>query len=189
MLKLNFVRLLHFSLPLVLFLLISIFLWKGLQKDPRIIPSPLIDHPLPEFHLPSLQQPNQIISNTEFLNQITLLNVWASWCASCRMEHALLLVIAQSKQIVIYGLDYKDPRRSAIQWLKDYGNPYKAVIYDAQGHLGIDLGVYGTPETFLIDQKGIIRFKYVGPITVQAWQEILLPKIASLSATSLNKGG
>lgn len=180
----NAIRLLRFSLPLVLFLLISIFLWKGLQQDPRLIPSPLINRALPNFDYPSLQSSNHRINHTQFQHRVTLLNVWASWCASCRLEHATLMAIAATKQVEVYGLNYKDNRTAASRWLEENGDPYQDSIYDEKGQLAIDLGVYGTPETFIIDQAGIIRYKYVGPITAQVWKEVLAPQVEQLLRTT-----
>jgi len=174
------VRYFVYFIPLLVFLGITLFLWRGLSHDPSEIPSPFINKPLPKFHAQTLFQSNNALSNQQFLGHISLLNVWATWCISCRAEHPILMEIAQSKEVALYGLDYKDDRKMAKQWLAKYGNPYQIIAFDPTGQLGIDLGVYGTPETFIIDQKGFVRFKYVGPISPTVWQDELLPKIKQL---------
>ena len=152
-------------------------LWKGLHKDPHQLPSALIDKPIPAFQYPSLLESNQFINEHALIGQVTLLNVWASWCLACRTEHPMLMEMAKNTRILIYGLNYKDERYAALTWLKDFGNPYKAVIFDHAGSLAINLGVYGAPETFVIDSHGIIRYKYVGIITPAVWQKQIEPEI------------
>jgi cytochrome c biogenesis protein CcmG/thiol:disulfide interchange protein DsbE len=169
-----------YSIPLVIFLVTAVFLWYGLDRDPRYLPSPLINKPIPAFHLLSLQNIKQPLNEKIFLGHITLLNVWAPWCASCKEEHSVLMKIAKTKKLVLYGLNYKDKRASALEWLAHDGNPYHEVLFDDQGKLGLDLGVYGTPETYLIDSKGIIRYKYIGPITQAVWDEVILPEVERL---------
>ena len=124
-----------------------------------------------------LLQPDQQLSEKIFLGKVSLLHVWATWCATCRAEHLVLMDLARSKKVVFYGLNYKDNPEAAKNWLKQYGNPYKAIISDPQGRLGIDLGVYGTPETFLIDSQGVIRYKYIGAITQHIWEHDIMPEI------------
>lgn len=156
----KFVR---FGLPLIAFIVIAVFLALGLKHDPRYVPSPLIDKQAPEFELPQLDKPDQPISNQTMLGQVWLMNVWASWCAACKVEHPLLLDMAsQGAQLV--GLNYKDTQDQAKAWLLSYDNPYQSVIVDADGRVGIDFGVYGVPETFLIDKSGRIRYKHIGPL-------------------------
>lgn len=156
-------KMLRFGLPLIAFIVIAVFLALGLKHDPRYVPSPLIDKPAPAFTLPQLDQPGQQISNQSLLGQVWLLNVWASWCAACKVEHPILLDMAnQGAQLV--GLNYKDTTAEARAWLKSYDNPYQTVIVDADGRVGIDFGVYGVPETFLIDKTGRIRYKHIGPV-------------------------
>ena len=164
-------RLLLF-IPLVLFIILGGFLWKGLSIDPRELPSALLDKPFPEFSLPALQQPERILTNQDFIGQPVLVNVWATWCPSCRQEHEQLLAIAQAGGIPVIGLNYKDERVAAITWLQQLGNPYQFNIFDEDGMLGLDLGVYGAPETYLLDAQGIIRHRHVGVVTEQAWQEL-----------------
>lgn len=169
-----------YLIPLIIFIIITAFFWQGLKKDPRRVPSALIGKEVPAFSSPSLQNPHVQITNQQFQGHVSLLNVWATWCISCRAEHPILMDIVRENKAIIYGLDYKDDPTSAKNWLKNFGNPYKNVIFDGNGTLAINLGVYGTPETFIIDQHGVIRDKYIGPISPQVWQEQLLPEIDKL---------
>jgi cytochrome c biogenesis protein CcmG/thiol:disulfide interchange protein DsbE len=171
-------------IPLFLFLLLVIFLYLGLQADPRKLPSPLVNKPVPVFDLPNLFSDESDINDKELHGQIILLNVWATWCHACREEHLLLTDIVETykDKIKIYGLNYKDQKNAAVAWLSQLGNPYTKIIYDFQGKLAMDLGVYGTPETFLIDQQGIIRYKHAGPLTLAVWQKEFLPEIEKLNA-------
>ena len=154
---------LRYGLPLLAFIVIAVFLALGLKHDPRYVPSPLIDKPAPQFELPVLQQPENTINNQSLLGQVWLMNVWASWCAACKVEHPLLLdMAAQGANLV--GLNYKDTTDQALAWLASYDNPYQNVIVDESGRVGIDFGVYGVPETFLIDKTGHIRYKHIGPV-------------------------
>lgn len=176
----RFLRISRYLIPLILFAVIVLFFWRGLHTDPHIVPSVLIGKQVPNFNYPSLSNSSQSINEKQFLGHISLLNVWATWCITCHAEHPILMDIAQTSGISIYGLDYKDQRQAALTWLKKYGNPYKDVIYDDKGTLAINLGVYGTPETFVIDSKGIIRYKYIGAISPDVWQDTLLPEIKKL---------
>lgn len=165
--------------PLVLFLALAALLYKGLALNPREVPSPLIGKPAPEFTLPELKDTSRQLSHTDFQGKVSLLNVWATWCVSCRAEHPLLMQLAR-QGVAIYGLDYKDSREDAQRWLQRFGDPYVANAFDADGRVGIDWGVYGTPETFVIDQQGIIRHKHIGPLTEEAIQREILPLIQQL---------
>ena len=165
--------------PLLAFLALGALLYKGLGIDPRTIPSPLIDKPAPAFRLPELKHPDKFISNTDFQGKVTLLNVWATWCVACRQEHQNLVLLRQ-KGVDIYGLNYKDKRPAAEQWLQQFGNPYIVNAFDADGRVGIDWGVYGTPETFVIDKHGIIRHKHIGPISLDAIENEILPLVKKL---------
>ncbi len=169
-------------IPLAVFLGIVAFLFRGLGMDPKKVPSPLVDKPAPVFSLPQLKNETLTVSSEDFKGEVTLLNVWATWCVSCRAEHKVLMRLAKREGVRIYGLNYKDTRPEAIKWLKFYGNPYVANAFDADGRVGIDWGVYGTPETFVIDKKGTIRYKHIGPISDQDARETLLPMIAELKA-------
>jgi cytochrome c biogenesis protein CcmG/thiol:disulfide interchange protein DsbE len=170
-----------FLIPLAVFVGLGAILWAGLSLDPRRIPSPLVDKPLPSFAVPALQEPKRIVTPESLRGRVYLLNVWASWCVACRQEHPLLMSLAQRKAVPIIGINHKDKREDALGWLAQFGNPYELSIVDADGRLGIDLGVYGVPETFVIDKTGVIRHKYIGPITEDAWTKTLLPLIQRLS--------
>nr|VFJ96761.1 MAG: cytochrome c biogenesis protein CcmG, thiol:disulfide interchange protein DsbE [Candidatus Kentron sp. LFY]VFK00761.1 MAG: cytochrome c biogenesis protein CcmG, thiol:disulfide interchange protein DsbE [Candidatus Kentron sp. LFY]VFK23304.1 MAG: cytochrome c biogenesis protein CcmG, thiol:disulfide interchange protein DsbE [Candidatus Kentron sp. LFY] len=165
--------------PAVFIALIAL-LWAGLGRDPRLVPSPLIGKPLPAFELPRVRDPEAILRSTDFLGKVSLLNVWATWCVSCRREHGFLMALAESGEVPVFGLNYKDDRASAVAWLDRVGDPYVASVYDPEGRMGLDLGVYGTPETFIIDAEGIIRYKRVGPITKSVWRDGMLPVIRDL---------
>ncbi|MDR1530277.1 MAG: DsbE family thiol:disulfide interchange protein [Burkholderiales bacterium] len=167
-------------LPLLIFAVLASFFVVGLDRNPREIPSPLVGKPLPEFSLPTLDAPEQIVTKERFAGQVWLLNVWASWCVSCRSEHPLLLEYAKTNETPIIGLNYKDKMPDAKAWLQRYGNPYEMSIVDADGRFGIDLGVYGVPETFLIGKNGIISYKHIGPITEESLRNIIIPKIKEL---------
>ena len=171
-------------LPAIIFLLLAGLLGIGLTLDPKKVPSPLIGKAVPEFELPKLKEPDLNINTEVFKGKVSLLNIWATWCISCRAEHEVLTAIANSGVVDIYGLNYKDEREAAKRWLKVYGDPYIASGYDVDGRVGIDWGVYGTPETFLIDKQGIIRHKVIGPVNSKIWQEELLPMINQLEQTS-----
>ncbi len=171
---------LRFIIPFIIFLTCSAVLWKGLSLHPARIPSPLIGKAAPNFQLPTLFNPQQITLDSDLKNHITLLNVWASWCATCAEEHELLLKIAKNKSFVLYGLNYKDDPDTAKKWLLDKGNPYQLIALDREGQAAIDWGVYGTPETFVIDKHGMIRYKQIGPITADDWQNTFLPLLAKL---------
>ncbi|MDD5034027.1 MAG: DsbE family thiol:disulfide interchange protein [Methylococcaceae bacterium] len=170
----------RFVIPLIIFLTMVIFLGIGLKLDPREVPSPLIGKPAPAFELPQLADAGKRFGKDNLKGQVSLLNVWASWCVSCRQEHPLLVELAQKNIVPIYGLDYKDSREDGMAWLSRLGNPYVLSAFDADGKVGIDWGVYGVPETFVIDQQGVIRHKHTGPITEEAWQKTLLPLILKL---------
>jgi cytochrome c biogenesis protein CcmG/thiol:disulfide interchange protein DsbE len=170
----------RYTLPLVIFIALVFLFIFGLHNDPRRIPSPLIDKPVPVFELPLLHRPELTLRSEELQGEVTLINVWASWCVSCRYEHPLLVNLAQTSDLKIYGLNYKDERDAALMWLKQLGNPYAESIFDQQGNVGIDFGVYGVPETFVLDQDGIIRYKHIGPITHEDLETIILPLVQQL---------
>ena len=174
-------RFVKFLIPLVLFGVLVGFFWKGLYLDPREVPSPLIDKPAPEFALTRLDQPEQTIRRADMLGKVWMLNVWASWCESCRDEHPYLVEFAKLKALPIYGLDYKDQREPAQAWLAERGNPYDASLFDANGRVGIDFGVYGVPETFVIDKQGVIRFKQIGALTPEVLNGKVLPLLRKLN--------
>lgn len=159
-------------IPLGLFFILAIFLWKGLSIDPTELPSALLGQPFPTFKVTSLKDPQKILSNVDIIGQPVLINVWATWCPSCRKEHAQLLKIAQDNKIPVIGLNYKDNQEAALNWLTQLGDPYLFNIYDDDGMLGLDLGVYGAPETYLLDKNGIIKYRHVGVITEEIWQKL-----------------
>jgi len=167
----------RFLIPAFTFIVLMGFLFVGLYKDPSLVPSPLIGKPVPTFAASTLKDPEKIITNKDLQGEYALVNVWATWCAACKQEHAALMYLAEQLQVPIYGLNYKDDRGSAIDWLNRYGDPYIANIFDENGRIGIDFGVYGAPETFLIDADGIIHHKLVGVMTPAIWEAQFLPKI------------
>ena len=169
-------------LPLVVFVALALLLGVGLQLNPREVPSPLVNKAAPAFSLPQLHQPDQSLGPEALRGQVWLLNVWASWCTSCRLEHPVLVDLARSARVPIYGLNYKDQRSDALVWLERFGNPYQATMFDPKGLVGLDYGVYGTPETFVIDQQGVIRHKQVGPLTVEVLEKTILPLVRRLRA-------
>jgi cytochrome c biogenesis protein CcmG/thiol:disulfide interchange protein DsbE len=169
-----------FLLPLAIFFGLVGFLFKGLSLDPREVPSPLINKPAPAFALPLLAEPDTTFKRDDMLGKVWLLNVFASWCVACREEHPLLVEFGRMKMLPIYGLNYKDDRMAGMKWLATFGNPYEASLYDRDGRVGIDYGVYGVPESFLIDAKGVIRYKQIGPFTPEAIQTKLIPLVQQL---------
>jgi cytochrome c biogenesis protein CcmG/thiol:disulfide interchange protein DsbE len=172
-----------FIIPIGLFALLGVLLAYGLRLDPHKIPSPLVDKPLPAFSLPTLENPGTSLANADLHGKVVLINVWASWCVACKQEHPVLMRLASKKHVPLIGLNYKDKREDAVRLLKAEGNPYDLSIVDADGRVGIDWGVYGVPETFVIDKQGVIRYKYIGPITAEVWETTLLPLIQKLSAS------
>ena len=173
-------KLFRYLIPFVFFLIVFLFLWRGLNIDPHTIPSPLINQKVPIFNLPSVEQPSVRFTNKTLQGHVSLVNVWATWCTTCRAEHPFLMDLAQSGKIAIYGIDYKDDLQEVRRYLQVYGNPYRVLGFDNDGKISIDLGVYGTPETFLIDQHGVIRYKLVGELTPEVWERKLLPVVKRL---------
>ena len=171
---------LKFLIPLVLFVILVVFLAMGLNRDPQEIPSPLINKPAPAFEIPQLSETNRTFSPASMKGQVWILNVWASWCVACREEHPVLVELARSKVAPVIGLDYKDKREDALAMLAMQGNPYLLSAFDANGRVGIDYGVYGVPETYVIDKTGTIRFKHIGPITMNILNQKIYPLISEL---------
>jgi cytochrome c biogenesis protein CcmG/thiol:disulfide interchange protein DsbE len=167
-------------IPLAIFAVLLVFLAIGLTRDPHEIPSPLIGKPAPNFSAPLLDAPTKQLSAKDMLGQVWLLNTWASWCVACREEHPILVEFAKTKTLPIIGLDYKDKDMDGQQWLARFGNPYNMAIADRDGRIGIDFGVYGVPESFLIDKAGVIRYKQIGPITPEALRDKIIPLIKEL---------
>ncbi len=167
-------------IPLAVFVVLAGFLFAGLWRDPREVPSPLIGKPAPAFALAQLHVPATTLGTADMKGQVWLLNVWASWCVSCREEHPLLIALAKAKVVPIIGLDYKDDPAAGKRWLKDNGDPYDLSVMDRDGRVGIDFGVYGVPETFVIDKEGTIRYKQIGPITAEALEKKIIPLVREL---------
>lgn len=170
-------RIIYF-LPIFIFVLLGIFLFRGIALDPSEIPSALIDKPIPVFSLPALES-NRQLSDLDLRDNVSLVNIWATWCVSCRMEHPYLLKLSRDG-VHIVGLNYKDDNTKALAWLQELGNPYAFNIVDKAGSLGLDLGVFGAPETFLVDRDGIVRYKRVGVIDERVWMDELQPIYAKL---------
>ncbi len=171
-----------YLIPLAIFIAMLGFLGVGLKLDPHEVPSPLIDKPAPVFRLQTLDTPSRLLSSEDMRGQVWLLNVWASWCAGCREEHPILVEFAKTRTVPIVGLDYKDQPDDARRWLANFGNPYVASVSDPEGRTGIEFGVYGVPETFVIDKAGIIRYKQIGPITPEVLRDTILPLVKKLNA-------
>ena len=167
-------------IPLGIFAVLVVFLAIGLTRDPHEIPSPLIGKAAPMFNAPLLQTPEQQFSAKDMLGQVWLLNTWASWCVACRQEHPILMEFAKTRTLPIIGLDYKDKDSEGLKWLARFGNPYDQAITDKDGRIGIDFGVYGVPESFLIDKAGVIRYKQIGPVTEEALRDKIVPLIREL---------
>jgi len=173
-------KVMHWRLiPFGVFVLLVLFLWRGLSLDPHHIPSAHIGKPLPTFQLPALGDNQRPFTNMSLNGHLAILNVWASWCEACRDEQVFLLKLAR-EGVAIYGLNYKDNTQNATQWLSEWGNPYKMVGEDTDGKVAIDLGVYGAPETFLIDTRGVIRYRHLGVLDAISWQREFLPRIKAL---------
>ncbi len=170
----------RFVIPIVVFAVLVVFLGIGLKLDPRKVPSPFIGKPAPEFSLPSLHNVHANLSTQDFTGSVWVLNVWASWCVACRAEHEVLQDLASEDLAPVIGLNYKDHPNDAKRWLRQLGDPYQASAVDADGKAGIDWGVYGVPETFVIDQQGIVRYKHIGPITTEDLHETIIPLVKTL---------
>jgi cytochrome c biogenesis protein CcmG/thiol:disulfide interchange protein DsbE len=170
----------RFLLPLGIFAALLVFLGVGLRLNPREIPSPFIGKLAPAFKLAQLHEPDKTIAPVDMTGQVWILNVWASWCVSCRAEHPVLMDFAKTNVVPVIGLNYKDARDDGTRWLREFGNPYTLSAFDSDGRVGIDYGVYGVPETFVIDKRGVIRMKFTGPLTQEAISQKLLPLIKEL---------
>lgn len=171
----------RFLIPLAAFVVLVVFLGVGLTLNPREVPSPLIDKPAPPFELPQLHAPDKTFSQKEMLGKVWMLNVWASWCVACREEHPHLVALARTGVVPIYGLNYKDERADGIAWLARFGDPYQLSAYDRDGRIGIDYGVYGVPETYVIDKAGVIRYKRIGIVDAQIVRDRILPLVKELN--------
>jgi len=170
----------RFFVPLGLFAVLCVFLFRGLFLDPHAVPSPLIDKAAPPFRLPDLAHADQVVSSDAMRGKVWLLNVWGSWCVTCREEHATLVELARRNVVPIVGLDWKDDHAAALDWLHRFGDPYLASAVDASGRVAIDFGVYGAPETFVIDRNGVIRHKVIGALTPEILEAEVLPLVRRL---------
>lgn len=170
----------RFIIPFLIFAFIVFFLWRGLFLKPNLIPSPLIGKSAPSFQLKQLTDAHKKTTEKDFLGHITLVNVWATWCVTCRAEHDFLIKLSNHQNLMLYGLNYKDNAEKANKWLSVLGNPYQIVAFDPEGKVAIDWGVYGTPETFILDKKGIVRYKHIGPLSMDVWERDLQPIIRKL---------
>ncbi|WP_455199311.1 DsbE family thiol:disulfide interchange protein [Kaarinaea lacus] len=170
----------RYLVPLIVFIVVAGFLYVGLGLNPREVPSPFINKPAPDFTLQKLHEPETTFSNKDMLGKVWLLNVWASWCVACRSEHPLLVQLGRAKLVPLYGLNYKDVPSQAKNWLRQLGDAYDASLIDYEGKVGIDYGVYGVPETFVIDKQGIIRHKVIGPVTPSSLDDCVLPLVKKL---------
>lgn len=172
----------RYLLPLGVFLVLLAFFGVGLTLKPRELPSPLVGKPAPAFDLAQLHDPKLRLTPQELRGKVWLLNVWASWCVACRIEHPLLVEMRKSGAVPIYGLNYKDKREDAVRWLEKFGDPYERSVSDLDGKVGIDFGVYGVPETFVIDRNGAIAHKVIGPLTPETLRDEVLPLVKKLGA-------
>ena len=173
----------RYAVPVAVFAVLAAFFYRGLNLNPRFVPSPMVGKPSPEFSLPSLEDPTINIGSEEMRGQLHLMNVWGTWCVECRYEHPFLLEISKTSGVPIYGYNLKDDRQSAQRWLESLGDPYVATATDEDGHVAIDWGIYGAPETFLIDRDGTILFKHISPLTPTVWQRDFLPIIREKCGT------
>ncbi len=153
----------------------------GLDRDPSKLPSPLIDKPAPEYELPRVKDPMSSVGSADYSGQLVLVNIWATWCVGCRQEHDFLVELAGRQEIPVYGIDWRDQRDEALKWLDRLGDPYVASAYDEDGRIGIDWGVYGAPETFLVSTSGSVLYKHIGPLDEAIWQREFVPRIAAQS--------
>ncbi|WP_233802213.1 DsbE family thiol:disulfide interchange protein [Paraburkholderia sp. HP33-1] len=172
----------RFLIPLAMFAALVALLLVGLRHDPRRLPSALIGKPAPEFDLPKLNEPQQRLSTRALRGEVWILNVWASWCESCRDEQAPLVELSRRHVAPVFGLNYKDDRASALQWLAQAGDPYTSSIVDRTGQTAIDYGVYGVPETFVVDRAGIVRYREAGPLTRASIDSVILPLVRKLQS-------
>lgn len=175
-------------IPLVLFLVMGVFLYKGLFLNPQKLDSALEGKPVPTFKLQSLESSETFITNEDLKGKVSMLNIWATWCPSCKYEHPFLMRLARKNILPIYGVNYRDERALALREFMREGDPYTANIYDKDGRLGLDLGVYGAPESYIVDHKGVVRYRYAGPIDQRVWQETLLPMVQQLQSEATKDG-
>lgn len=173
-------------IPVLVFVALAMMLWRGLYLDSRTLPSVLIDKPLPDFSLPTVERGNTLLSKADLPDEPFLLNVWGSYCLPCLQENPIFMKAAEDNVVPIVGINYKDKPNLAQMWLADNGSPFEYSVMDEDGRLGINLGVYGAPETFVIDSNGVIRYKHIGAIDYRAWQNEIMPALEAVKAESLN---
>jgi cytochrome c biogenesis protein CcmG, thiol:disulfide interchange protein DsbE len=174
------VRYLVYGIPIAIFIVIGVTFYKGLEFNPTYIPSPLLGRPAPVYETPTLEDPAKTTGTDDFLGQVSLVNVWATWCSGCRQEHGFLTELARQGRVPIYGVNWRDDRISALDWLNTLGNPYVASAFDADGSVAIDWGVYGAPQTFLVGPDGTVLYKHIAPLTPQVWQREFVPRLREL---------
>ena len=174
----------RFAIPIVVFLLLVVVFSFGLFNDPRELPSPFLGEQAPSFQVASLTEPERIVGSADYAGKMALVNVWATWCGGCRQEHGFLMQLARSGAISIYGINWRDDREAALGWLRQLGDPYEFSAFDADGRVGIDWGVYGAPETFLLSPEGIVLHKHLGPLDARIWQEDFVPLIEAAGSSS-----
>lgn len=176
-----------FFIPVLLFAALAVWFAQGLDRDPSYIPSMLIDHPAPEFELPAIAERAEGLSTANLKGQVSMINIFGSWCTSCEIEHPVLMTIAREGAAPIYGLDWKDKPGAGAEWLAPRGDPYARIGDDADGRVAIDFGVTGAPETFIVDAEGRIRHKHVGPVTMDDWRKVLKPMIEDLKNAPVDR--
>lgn len=172
----------RFMLPLIAVVVLIPILILGLNTDPSKLPSPYIGKPAPQFELPGLKDPSMTVSTADLKGRTTLVNIWATWCVGCRAEHQYLMQLAEQGTIPIYGINWRDTRVQALNWLAQLGDPYVASGFDADARVGIDWGAYGAPETFLVSPEGIVLYRFAGPLNQAIWEREFLPRIAEITA-------
>lgn len=173
--------------PIITFIILVFFFWFALDKDPTKLNSNLIDKPVPEFKLPALENPEIVYTPDSLPDELFLLNIWGSWCGPCHIEHPYLMKFAQQYEVPIVGVNYKDKTLDGLEFIESKGNPYSMIIADQEGQFGIDLGVYGAPETFIVDAVGNIRFRYVGVIDDRVWETKIQPAVEAIQGKPLTQ--
>jgi len=175
-------------IPVIIFVAMAAAMWRGLSLDTRTLPSALLDQPLPAFEMRTLQAGDQLVTEADLPDEPFLLNIWGSYCLPCLQENPIFMEARDNDVVPIIGVNYKDREQAALQWLDDNGNPFTMNIVDPEGRYGIDLGVYGAPETFIVDGEGVIRYKHIGTIDWQAWEDEIMPALAAVREGTLEQG-
>lgn len=175
-------------IPVIIFVVMAAAMWRGLSLDTRTLPSALLDQPLPEFEMRTLQEGDELVTEADLPDEPFLLNIWGSYCLPCLQENPIFMEARENDVVPIIGVNYKDREQAALEWLDDNGNPFTMNIVDPEGRYGIDLGVYGAPETFIVDGDGVIRYKHIGTIDWQAWEDEIMPALAAIREGTLEEG-